>query len=83
MSRYTPAVQRIFKNMKCPQQGFIVDLVEYGDYLALRVYRDNIESFSEMQKLSIAEYLYQLRDAIRSETSCHIEGVEDEPPARK
>jgi hypothetical protein len=81
--KYTPAVQRIFKTMRAPVQGFIVDIVEYPDYLALRVYKDNIESFSEPQKLALAEYLYKLRDAIRSEVNCHIEGVTDAPPGRR
>ena len=83
MSKYTPEVQRIFKSMKSPYPGFIVDIVEYPDYLALRVYRDNVESFSEPRKVQLAEYLYSLRDTIRSEVNCHIEGVEDAPPSRK
>lgn len=83
MSKYTLAVKKIFKGTKPPYPNFIVDLVEYEDYLALRVYRDNIESFSEAQKLACAEYLYKIRDAIRSEVKCHIEGVTDAPPGRR
>lgn len=83
MSKYTPEAQRIFKAIKAPYPDFIVDVVEYNDYLALRVYKDNIESFSEPQKLSLAEYLYKLRDAIRSEVNCHIEGVTNAPPSRR
>jgi hypothetical protein len=83
MSKYTPAVQKIFKETKCPYPNFIVDIVEYPDYLGLRVYRDIIESYSEPQKLALAEYLYNVRDAIRSEVSCHIEGVTNAPPSRR
>jgi len=83
MSKYTLAVKKIFKGVKPPYPNFIVDIVEYEDYLALRVYRDNVESFSESQKLACAEYLYQIRDAIRSEVKCHIEGVTDAPPGRR
>jgi len=83
MSKYSTAVQRIFKTMKAPYQGFIVDIVEYPDYLALRVYKDNIESFSEDQKVALAEYLYRVRDAIRSEVNCHIEGVTNAPPGKR
>ncbi|QZE11517.1 hypothetical protein SEA_JADA_177 [Streptomyces phage Jada] len=82
MSLYTPEVQKVFKTIKPPYPNFIVDMVEYQDYLALRVYKDNIESFSDNQKVALAEYLYRLRDAIRSECKCHIEGVENEPPSR-
>ncbi len=83
MSKYSLSVQKLFKTMKCPIRGFIVDIVEYPDYLALRVYKDNIESFSEPQKLAAAEYLFQLRDAIRSEVNCHIEGVTYAPPGKR
>lgn len=83
MSKYSSNVQRIFKTMRAPYPGFIVDIAEYSDYLALRVYKDNVESFSESQKVALAEYLFQLRDAIRSEVNCHIEGVTDAPPSRK
>jgi hypothetical protein len=83
MSKYTPEVKRIFKTIKTPYPGFIVDAVEYPDYLALRFYRPNVEEFSEGQKVALAEYLYKLRDAIRSEVNCHLEGVEDAPPSRR
>lgn len=83
MSKYTQEVQRIFKGFKPPFPNFIVDIAEYPDYIALRVYKDNIESFSEPQKVVLAEYLYQVRDAIRSEVNCHIEGVTNAPPSRK
>lgn len=83
MSKYTPTVEKLFKTIKSPYPGFIVDMAEYPDYLALRVYKDNVESFSESQKVALSEYLYRLRDAIRSEVNCHIEGVTDAPPSRK
>ncbi|QIQ63036.1 hypothetical protein SEA_MOAB_176 [Streptomyces phage Moab] len=83
MSLYTETVQKVFKSIRPPYPNFIVDMVEYEDYLSLRVYKDNIESFSENQKIALAEYLYQLRDAIRSECKCHIEGVESAPPSRR
>ena len=83
---YTPTVQRVFKGIKSPYP-VIVDIVEhpYARYLELRVYRDNIESFSEPQKIAIATYLFQLRDALRGipNVQCHIQGVEYSPPARR
>lgn len=82
MSLYTEEVAKIFKTIRPPYPNFIVDMVEYQDCLALRVYKDNIESFSENQKVALAEYLYRIRDAIRSECKCHIEGVENAPPPR-
>ena len=84
--RYTEEVQRVFKTIKAPYPNFIVDIVEHDkrNYLELRVYRDNIESFSQPQKVAIAEYLYQLRDAIRQcNVRCHIQGSEGSPPNRR
>jgi hypothetical protein len=81
MTRYTPEVRRVFKGIKCPYPGFIVDIVEWPNTLTLRVYRPNVEDFSQGQKVALAEYLYRLRDAIRETgTKCEIEGVENAPP---
>lgn len=83
MSHYTPEARKIFKTLKPPFPRFVVDAIEYPDYLALRVYKDNIESFSDPQKVALAEYLYQVRDAIRSlGINCHIEGVLHDPPSQ-
>lgn len=89
MSRYTPEVQKLFKTMRPPYPGFIVDIVERTDYLELRVYRPVIEMFSDLQKVELAQYLYELRDAIRQcdfydeKVKCHIQGVEHAPPNRR
>lgn len=84
MTYYTSQVQNIFKKTKCPYRGFFVDLVEHQDYIELRVYKGNIEEFSEPQKVAIAEYLYKLRDAIRlTGTKCHIQGSENPVPYPK
>lgn len=86
MSKYNDEVRRVFKTYRPPFPTFIVDMVEYDDYLALRVYRPNIEEFSEPQKVQLAQYLYELRDAICTikvkgrKVKCHIEGVENAPP---
>lgn len=83
MSSYSDEVKKVFKTIRPPYPGFVVDMVEYEESgeLALRVYRDNVESFSQPQKVACAEYLYQLRDAIRQcGVKCHIEGVETAPP---
>lgn len=84
--RYTEEVQRVFKTIKSPYPGLVVDMVEFPkrNYLALRVYKDNLESFSDPQKVSIAEYLYQLRDAVRQcGVQCHIDGALGSPPNRR
>lgn len=83
MTKYTEEVERIFKTIESPHPNFIVDLVEYPGHIALRVYKPNIEKFNQAQKVSLATYLYELRDAIRTVTGCEIEGVENHAPARE
>ena len=50
-------LQEIVKNGKAPYSKFIIDIVEYPGWWALRLYRDNIESYSENQKVALFEYV--------------------------
>src|SRR5690242_21930997 len=84
MTKYTEEVEKIFKTIEPPYKTFIVDLIEYPGHLGLRVYRPNINKFNQAQKVQLATYLYELRDAIRSVgAGCEIEGVENDAPARQ
>lgn len=83
MTKYTEEVEKIFKTIESPYPNFIVDLIEYPGHIALRVYKPNIDKFKQAEKVALATYLYQLRDAIRNVTGCEIEGVIDEPPAKE
>lgn len=84
MSKYTKEVQSILKShiqgdpgkgfKGCPVKGLIIDVVEYPDYIALKVYQENLEEFSENDKVRIAEYLQSLRNTINPMVKCHIEG---------
>lgn len=66
MSLYTAEVEAAFKSTPRPYPGFIVDVVEYPGYLALRTYSDNVEDFSDPQKAILAQYMVDLEKAIRS-----------------
>ena len=50
-------LKRIVSQGKAPYNGFIIDTVEYPDWWALRLYRDNIEGYSENQKVALFEYV--------------------------
>lgn len=82
MTRYTEEVEKVFKTLQPPVPGFIVDLVEYpGGTISLRVYQPNVMQFKTAEKVQLATYLYELRDAIRMiGVACEIEGVENQPP---
>lgn len=81
MTRYTEEVEKVFKTIQPPVPGFIVDLIEYPGTISLRVYQPNVMRFKTEEKVQLATYLYELRDAIRMlGVNCEIEGVENEPP---
>lgn len=79
MTKYTPDIQAAVQTMKAPYKGFIMDVVEYKDYLALRFYRDNVNSFSDPKKVELAQHLVNLQNFIRSMgVKCYIEGDDNE-----
>lgn len=82
MTKYTEEVEKIFKTIQAPVPGFIVDLIEYpGSTISLRVYEPNVQKFKTAEKIQLATYLYELRDAIRlAGVRCEIEGVQNPPP---
>lgn len=53
-----PLVSDILHKVKAPHRGVVVDIVEYKhNVFAYRMYRDNLEDFSDAQKLSIFEWI--------------------------
>jgi len=53
-----PLVSDILHRVEPPYRGFIVDIVEYKpDVFSYRLYRENIEEFSDPQKLSLFEWI--------------------------
>ena len=80
MTKYTNEVRSIFKSLKAPYRGMVVDLIEYPGHMALRVYDDNLAGFSDPQLIALAEYLYRLRDTMRSvDAPVEIERVPGAP----
>ena len=81
MPKYTKEMHKAVQLLKPPYKGMIVDFVEYPDYLAVRVYENQIMAMSEGQKVSIMEYLQLLRTTIESfGVTCHFDGAAGDPP---
>lgn len=60
-------LRSIFLSKEAPYKGVIVDIVEYPqDTYALRMYNDNIESYSDPQKLSIFEWIKERLETIEA-----------------
>lgn len=69
MIKYDSAAQQIIHSFPAPYKGIIFDIVDYPDkngIIVLRLYADNIFSFSENQMLSIFEWINSLCDRLNS-----------------
>lgn len=81
MAKYTKAMSEAVQRIKPPYRGMIVDIVEFPDYLAVRVYENQIMSMSEGQKVGVMEYLQLLRTTLESfGVVCHFDGAVGDPP---
>lgn len=69
---YTRTVHDIF-HMKRPPRGLIVDLVDYGDYYCLRLYRDNFDSLPESTRVAATEWALETLTNINKVVPCDLE----------
>jgi hypothetical protein len=56
-----------------PYKGFIVDVIKYPKFHALRMYSDNFEEFSDTQKVSLLEWINKVLELINVVTPCRLE----------
>lgn len=74
-------MRKAIKQIKSPYKGLVVDFVDMGKYLYLRIYENQIMSMSSTQQLGVMEYLQLLRITIESYgITCHFEGAKGDPP---
>jgi hypothetical protein len=89
-SRYNKEVAKAWREVKKPYR-FTVDVnvydqpghenPDYRYFVELVVYSDEIQEFSEMQRLRIMEYLVLCQSVIESYgIKCFLGGVEGPPP---
>jgi hypothetical protein len=53
---YTKAIHDVFHMVK-PPRGVIVDLVDKGNYFAVRLYRDNFDGLPELKRVLTLEWV--------------------------
>lgn len=75
---YSKQIHDIFQAKPCPS-GVICDLVDYGDYLALRFYRDNFDSRKESTRLAATEWAVEVAGLLNQLIPCTIEAWETPP----
>lgn len=66
-------IGNILRSNPAPYRGFIVDVVKYQNFSALRIYSDNFEEFSEPQKGLLLEWLNSMLKVINQYTPCRLE----------
>ncbi len=70
---YSLEIRRYLLQRKWPK-GLIVDTVEYPTHIALRLYRDNFNSFGGVDQLSISQLVGETINAVRSQgCPCNLE----------
>ena len=58
--KLTPKAHQYLKSVKAPWPGLIIDIVDYDDGAYLRVYRSNLESFSEPKRQDLIWWLEKI-----------------------
>lgn len=75
-----PLVYKILKDNK-PPYNIIVDLVEMPNFLALRIYENEIMALSNEKQMIVLEYLFKLKDIVHKfGYKCDFQGVPGDPP---
>jgi len=81
MAKMTPEMRKAVHQIKVPYKGLILDFVDMGQYIALRVYENQIMSMSDQQRIGVMEYLQLIRTTIESYgVTCHFDGAKGDPP---
>ena len=66
-----------------PPYNIVVDIVETPQYIALRVYENEIMSLSNDRQALVMEYLHRLRGIVTDfGIKCHFQGVPGDPPRK-
>lgn len=81
---YTKEMQVAVRTVKPPYPGLAIDFVEFPDYLAIRVYENQIMSLPEGHKVSLMEYLHKLRNILVAFgiSKVYFDGAKGDPPGK-
>lgn len=77
---YDPLVYKVLKENK-PPYNIVVDIVEMPDFLALRVYENEVMALSNEKQMIVMEYLFKLKEIVHKfGYKCDFQGVKGDPP---
>jgi len=82
VTRFTPELLAALKTVKKPYAKMTVDFVEFPSYLAVRTYENEVMAMSDGQKVSVMEYLHELRKIANALgfDEFHFDGIQGDPP---
>lgn len=73
-------IAKAIRQVKCPVKSLTVDIATHPDYLALRIYEEQVMEYGINDREAIMQYLLLMRDIVQSYgVRCEIEGVKYVP----
>jgi hypothetical protein len=76
---YTELMRREIHSLQKPP-GFVMDVVDKGDHLTLRVYQNEILNLKHFERLAAMAYLNTVEGLIKNyNVNCYIEGAPGDP----
>lgn len=76
---YSIAIKKEIKQITKPP-GFVMDVIDKGDHLTLRVYEDEIMNLDFTSRLKAMNYLTTVEEVIKSHgIQCYSEGAKGVP----
>ncbi len=76
---YTEEMRKRVREIKRPTPNLIMDIVQYPDFLALRLYEDNFIQYQGTEKEKVIDYVDKVKKLIESYgVRCELEGVPSE-----
>jgi hypothetical protein len=76
---YTQEMAKAIRQVKKPVSNLQMDVVQYPEFLALRLYEDNFIQFEGVKKEMVIDYVAKIKKLIESYgVRCELEGVPSE-----
>lgn len=80
--KFTKEMLVAVRTVKPPYPGLAIDFVEFPDYLAIRVYENQIMALPDGHQISVLEYMHKLRNILLSmgAEKVYFDGMVGDPP---
>lgn len=73
---YNEEMKKRIRDIKSPVHGLLMDIVQYPDFLTIRLYEDNFIQFHGNKKEMVIDYVSKVKKVIESfGVRCELEGV--------